>query len=186
MFYSCQKGISEDKQMEFPQNKTLIINSSNFVDVRTSDISSDFSTFKRKIEIIDKKDNSIFKTFILTVTSEKTNESVYESLKSKKFTGSLIVESDGAVILKFQSLNGKSAVPYNLNSKSETNLSYETHAVPCSLKTVHDCVSFKIHDFNWIEYGLYLAEAPLCYAGLWASCSWNVCVKHKQYQNPIH
>jgi hypothetical protein len=184
----CKKSIVTDTETEFPQNKPLIINSSEYVDVRASDLTSEFSSFKRKIEIIDKKNNSTFQTFILTVTNEKTDESVYKSLKSSNFTGSLTVESEGRILLKFKSVNGKNLVESKENLNSGTILNYETKklTVPCTVTTVHDCVSFKIVDMNWIDYGLCLASAPACYAGLWASCSWDVCVKHKEYVNPIH
>lgn len=96
----------------------------------------------------------------------------------------MTIETEGQVILKRKVKNG-------IFQKSELiafrvpGPTYNPN-VACTVGTVHDCVSWKIEDMNWIEYGACLVSAPACYATLWASCTWEVCHNHMQYINPIN
>lgn len=181
VLFSCQKENNNSIQKEFPQNQPITLKSSNLVNIRASDVISKFSFFKRKIEIIDRINNSVFKTFLLTVVSEDNTKSIYESIKAKTLTGQLTIESEGKILLKYKSINGKDVTLPEEQVKSNSTANIKSYSVPCTVSTVHDCVAYKIADMNWIEYSLCLLGAPECYAGLWASCTWDVCVKQKEY-----
>ena len=105
--------------------------------------------------------------------------------KSQNFTRLFIIYSDGYSVMSTSATKGKFANFNRIDTKETFLLKTLSHN-QCSVESVHDCVSYKIEDMNLVEYGLCLASAPSCYAGVWAVCAYDVCVKGKTYINPVN
>lgn len=84
----------------------MVIHSSDRVDIRASDVISASNYFKRKIEIIDRKYNSIYSEFIITLKSNDTKANIYTELKQRSFSGTMTIESENVVLTKFEIVNG--------------------------------------------------------------------------------
>jgi hypothetical protein len=174
---SCYKQYPEGSKKN---NEPFIIHSSSKVDIKASDIETNATYFKRKIEVIDRIRNIVHYTFIITVQSNQNTNDIYSELKQKTFEGSIIIESDNVELLR-----------YNCSKASEISAStyaYSTqpllkaNAVPntCKVSLVHGCVDQKIRKMNALSYALCLYGGPECYAGLWAECSWIFCLTGNQ------
>ena len=160
-------------------NQPLLTHVSNTTDIRASDVESTPLIVKRKIEIINRANNSVVNTFILTLTNTDTKSNIFETVKNKTFTGTFTIESQGELLLKAQATNGVSAddlIYSNENTDFASNPKYQTmEAVPCTLYNVTKCVNTRILAMNWIDYGACMLTAPACYAQLWGSCTWDIC-----------
>ena len=180
---ACKKQ-SHSEQVEFiPENAPLTIQGQDGISVTASDVYSKKSSFRREIIVNNANTESqVLKAYVTFISDN--SENIYSQLKSKRneVSGTFTIETEGQVIYKKRIINGieqkGEKVALNLASKA-------LPVVPCTVTTVHDCVSWKIDDMNWIDYTLCLASAPGCYAGLWASCTWDVCKRGIKYENPF-
>lgn len=127
----------------------------------------------------------MYKTFVITISSYDENDNIIKSLKEKTFTGYFSIESENTVLLKRKIINGKDEISISKSKNLDVENLFIDESGSCSLRTVHDCVSFKIVDMNFVEYSLCCLGAPACYGGLWAACTWDVCIMNKTYVNPI-
>lgn len=180
---SCNKTSGTANENEFiPQNKSITIDGKNGITVTASDVYSKKSSFKRQIIIADPISNAKFPAIFITFISDNSSN-IYEQFKNKKssVSGEFTIEVDGQIILKKRIVNGVGLKTQLLSPQVSAR---EAEAAPCNVSTVHDCVAWEIEDMNWVEYGFCLASAPGCYAGLWASCTWEVCHNGKTYVNP--
>ena len=65
-FYACKKD--SDSINEIPEyNKPLLVNSSNSVNLLFTDSVNSKSVIIRKIQLIDRSNNSVFDTFIMNL-----------------------------------------------------------------------------------------------------------------------
>lgn len=157
----------------------MVIHSSDRVDIRASDVISESNYFKRKIEIIDRKYNSIYSEFIITLKSNDTKANIYTELKQRSFSGTMTIESENVVLTKFEIVNG--SIIESPDNTSSQPIQVSVNLIPtCKVSLIHGCVDQKIRAMNFIEYGLCLYAAPECYGGLWAACSWQFCVTGEQ------
>ncbi len=169
-----------------PKNEPTIIKGKNGISVLATDVESNFSNFKRAIEITSPENKDIKLKFILSYTSDNTNENIYETLKNNPgaFKGNFTIETEGQEIYAMRIEKG---VPQKSERKFLSKIFvppvYDAN-VSCGVGTVHDCVSYKIETMNWIEYALCAASAPACYGGIWASCTWDVCNSKLKYTDP--
>jgi hypothetical protein len=175
----CKKNSSEEL---IQKNEPLILKSSNLISIISSDVISEKNYFIRKIDLLDNVNNEIKKTFEITVRCENNNENVYTSLKKRTFTGIISISSgkNNVIIKKIkngQVISNKSDYLNNENTFMLNSDEEIAADIDCTIKTVHDCVASKIEAMNWVEYALCLSSAPGCYAGIWASCTWDICFK---------
>lgn len=168
----CNKLVSNEEPIP-KNNAPVLLHSSETIDVRVTDVITKADSLKRKVEILDKKNNTIYSTFIISLNSDNFNSNIYTQLKNKTFSGSLVIESDNEILYKSNTKNGKTIV---LISR-ETQGKIKSNFIPtCRVSLIHSCVVQKISDMSIFDYGMCLAFAPECYGGLWASCSWSYCV----------
>ena len=175
-----------NSKIVIPKNEPTIIKGKNGISVLATDVESNFSNFKRAIKITSTENKSISLKFVLSYTSDNINENIYETLKynPNTFNGNFTIETEGQEIYNVRIENGKAQrVVRKILSAVAPPPVYDAN-VACGVGTVHDCVSYKIEEMNWIEYGICLASAPGCYAGIWASCTWEVCHNHMRYTDP--
>lgn len=163
---------------EYPSNQTYLIQSSELVNIQASDIISEKYYFKRKIEVIDKRDNTVHDSFVITVSSSNKTNDIYSDLKNNNFSGSLQIETDSMVV---ETLNFNKGTIQLLGINTNNQGKYVTNIAPtCKISLIQNCVSQKIKIMSKFGYLLCLATAPECYAGLWAECSWDFCVVGEQ------
>ena len=181
---SCQKQTT--LQPEFQANETIKINVNENLELVAYDVLTNNSQIIRRIDFYDSKTKLILQSYTLQLTS--TEGSILEKVKSKKFTGSFIIYSNGYSVMSTSAVRGVFKDFYRTDTKKnlliKTDVAEGGGDAPCSLTSVHDCVSFKIDDMNFTEYVLCLASAPACYAGVWAICAEDVCIHGKTYVNP--
>lgn len=159
------------------KNTTYTTQSSEFFDIRANDVYTKEDSLQRKIEIIDKRINSVRDAFYITLISENTSANLYTHLKNKTFSGIFKIESNNKILYKLVLLNGK-IVPQQVAVNSKN---IKSNMIPtCTLSLVHGCVAQKIEQMNIFAYGLCLASAPACYAGLWAECTGLYCIVGNQ------
>jgi hypothetical protein len=172
---SCMKSTQGS---EYPSNETYVVQSSDIVNIQASDIISERFYFKRKIDIVDKRNNSVHDSFVITVRSNNQSNDIYTDLKNNQFSGSLQIETDSVLI---ETLNFEKGVLQTLGINTSNEGKYVTNIAPtCKISLVQNCVSQKIKIMSKFGYILCLAAAPECYAGLWAECSWDLCVTGEQ------
>lgn len=183
LIIGCSKSNETANENEFiPLNKSVTIEGKNGITVTASDVYSKKSSFRRQIIINDPKSDVKLPAFFITFVSDNSTN-IYDQFANNKssINGEFAIEVDGQVILKKRIENGVGAksklFAFNPIGRAEM-------AAPCNVTTVHDCVAWEIEDMNWVEYGFCLAGAPACYAGLWASCTWEVCHNGRTYVNP--
>jgi len=157
-----------------PKNNTpLLLHSSENIDVRVTDIFTRADSLKRKVEILNKNNNRIYSTFIISMNSDNFNSNIYTQLKNKIFSGYLVIESDNEILYKSQTKNGQTIVLTSMEIQGKIKSNF----IPtCRVSLIHSCVAQKISDMSIFDYGMCLAFSPECYGGLWASCSWTYCV----------
>lgn len=162
------------------QQAPLTIHSSDIVDIRASDIITSADSLKRKIEVIDRRNNSVHDTFIITLKSNNYSSNMYSQLRDKTFSGSLSIESDNEVLFSLESKNGSLVEPLP-SSGTVGEIRRSEDLIPtCKVSLIHGCVSQKIKEMSIFAYGLCLYAAPECYGGLWAECAFNFCVTGEQ------
>ena len=150
------------------------------------------TTIIRKIQLIDRKDNSIFNEFLIKIEVEDKNDNVYLALKEKNITGTFEIINNGQVVVRSKAINGKEGEMEHFfrNSKVKNygggsgKISYADAeaeaemANDCTWGALHNCVSNMIKDMGWAEYALCAVSAPECYVGLWVICSFKICRPH--------
>lgn len=172
---SCMKS---SQGSDFPSNETYVVQSSDLVSIQASDVISEKYYFKRKIEIIDKRNNSVHDSFIITVSSSNKSNDIYADLKNNQFSGTLQIETDSVVV---ENLHFEKGVVQTLGINTMKEGKYVANiASTCKISLIQNCVSQKIKIMSKFGYVLCLAAAPECYAGLWAECSWDFCVTGEQ------
>jgi hypothetical protein len=171
---STNSGLNQ--QLKAPHR----IHNSETVDILASDIKNETSLIQRKIELIDRTNNKIFDSFIITMSCDNVKANIYEQLKSKTFTGKFTISNNG--IIKEECHVKKGITDINFTDFKSFNITSKVSS--CTIGKVHDCVSYKIKEMNVIEYGLCLITGPECYVSIWAICGWDVCQKDMNYINP--
>ncbi len=177
---SCSKSSSTDLNQIPPPNQPYTIHSSAQTDIRASDVESTPLIIKRQIEIINRLDNSVTNTFILTITNDDPKTNIFETIKLKKATATFTIESNDQTLFKAQAINGVSQVGLVYRNANTTfDISSPKPTIMCTLYQVTSCVNSRIVAMNWIDYLACCATAPACYAQLWASCTWDLCAVQK-------
>jgi hypothetical protein len=171
----CNK--SSDLQEALPKpNAPLTISNSDQIDIKASDVYTTNDSLQRKIEIISKSDNTVQDVFYITLKSNNFNTSIFTQLKEKTFTGTLSIANNNEIIF---SKGGDQKVDEKISGQDVVKI--KSNTVPsCNVTVVHNCVANKIDQMSIFEYGMCLATAPECYAGLWASCGWTNCIVGEQ------
>ena len=188
LLIACSRSEKEviDPDFVIARNAVTKVDGKDGVTITASDVFSRRSSFRREIEIQTKEAGNLGKVYLTFTSADADN--IYEKMRNSPNTvnGELTIETGGQVILRKKVVNGAWARTDVVAYKVDTNGSEEkrVNLAACSVTTVHDCVAWEIDDMNWVEYGFCLAGAPACYAGLWASCTWEVCHNNKTYVNP--
>jgi hypothetical protein len=172
---SCNKVL--EKEESIPKfNAPLLIHSSAIVDIKATDVFNASDSFKRKIEIIDRRNHVVHDVFYITMKSNDFSSNIYTQIKNQIFTGTLSIVSDNQILFLEESKNGVIVNP----SLSETNRIKSNLVPTCKVGIIHNCVAQKIRNMNIFEYGSCLATAPACYAELWGSCAFVDCIVGEQ------
>jgi len=147
---------------------------------KTEDVYSRVNSFQRKIIITDLHNNPVYPEIFVTFTSDE-NTDIYEKLENRDSTlrARMTIIADNFTYFSGDIVDG------NIINIVNNTPPVHNPNVPCTLTTIHDCVSYKIEDMNVIDLGICFATAPACYAATWASCSYDVCVRKIEYTNPI-
>lgn len=203
VFFSCQKNSDAPLPDDTPIREVTIETSTPGIIIDAKNVYSSKDSLVRRINIVDSVTNDIIDSYIINLVNARANSSdVKTALINKSFKGTASIILDGVTILSHDynsdktvrlstedaitSVVGKRLLKAKmLMSIGQVSVTQQKVEVPCSVSTVHDCVSYKIEDMNWIDYGACLATAPACYAQLWASCGWDVCHDGKEYTNPV-
>ena len=81
----CNKLVSNEEPIP-KNNAPVLLHSSETIDVRVTDVITKADSLKRKVEILDKKNNTIYSTFIISLNSDNFNSNIYTQLKNKTFS----------------------------------------------------------------------------------------------------
>lgn len=186
-FTSCKKNPTTNLvSNETPKNEKITVKGEGGITVTAEDVYSNNTEFKRKITIFDSVSQTTLPSIFIKFTSFNKEVNIYEQLENDKsnVNGILIVEMEGVEILSQKIIDGKEkSLKRNKNFLSEIGPVYNKNT-PCTARTVHDCVAYKIDGMNAVEYALCLGGAPACYLGTWAACGYDVCSRKIRYTNP--
>ncbi len=174
ILFSNEKEISNKLNHNLP----IIIHASEKIDIRASDIKTSNQLMQRKIEFIDRFSNKIIDSFIISMYQTDTSKSLLTSLKSKEFSGELMIESDNLIPFKIKIEKGF-VLPNKINLGGEKNIK-PSLVNTCKFNLIHGCVSNEIKNMGIFEYAVCLYGAPECYALLWAGCALNYCMTGEQ------
>lgn len=177
---------TDSYQPAFKANETIKINVNDNLELITYDVLTNNNQIIRKIDFFDKKTKLLLQSYTMQLTLKEGF--ILEEIKSKKFIDSFVIYSNGYSVMSTNTLSGVFGKFDRFDTKKnlflKTDVAEGGGDAPCSLTSVHDCVSFKIDDMNFTEYVLCLASAPACYAGVRAICAEDVCIHGKTYINP--
>ncbi len=175
----CSKSVPFEEPIP-ESNPPLTIHSSELVDIRATDVYTKYDSLQRKIEIIDKINDTVKDVFFITLKSNDFKNNIYTQLKNKTFTGTLSIISNEEILFIMSCKNGVNLA----TSTNEQHSNIKSNRVPsCNLTVVHNCVANKIRQMSIFDYSECLVTAPACYGGLWASCGWTNCITGEQNVN---
>jgi hypothetical protein len=159
-------------------NEPFIIHASDLLDIRASDVITNNTTIKRKIEFINRISKLVEDSFILKIENYDTTKNFIASIREKYFNGSFKIESNNQILYNVVFENGKAII----NSKNKLNeVRIKSNLVStCKVNLIHGCVSNAINNMGVFEYMACLYSAPSCYGLLWAGCSFNYCITGEQ------
>lgn len=172
-----------------PKNDDVTIRAEDGTLITGQDVYSLSSKLKRKVTLTDPKSGRVIGEVFIRLESVDEDRYMYDVLEKdpENFSGLLVIESAEGIIYQRTIVNGKVVDP----SSGRTALSLGggpgpvyNAGVPCNLTTIHNCVSYRVENLNWLQMGLCLLRAPVCYLEHWAFCTYDVCVNHMQYTNP--
>jgi hypothetical protein len=174
-YLSCQKEQSENI---LTINKPLIINTQTQFDIRATDVVTTKSLMIRKIEFIDRNNNQIVDSFLISMEEMDTSENILLTLRRKSFKGTFKIISDNQILYN---LNIENGMKQGIDIYKTSIDSIKSNLVPtCKFNLIHGCVSHAIKSMGIFEYGVCLYSAPECYGLLWAGCAFNYCVTGQQ------
>lgn len=182
----CNKSFTESNTII--NAPTTIHTSTDKIDIRASDVITTGQFFKRKIELVDRSNNTVRDTYIITVQSSDGNSDIHTAIKKGTFTGYMTIESDNIIYLKKESIDGHVVESSSVNSTMPRySVNFESMDLPntCKLSLISNCVSKKINDMSFVAYLACLYGAPECYGGLWADCTFIFCVTGEQNRSTI-
>lgn len=181
VLFSCKKD-----DLSLPENNSVIIHSSNLVDVRGTSVVTTSNFVERRIDIIDRRNGMTAYSFTMEVATTNPTDDLIGNLKSHTFTGYFLIKYQNRVVKRYEIVKGR-----NVGVQAQSFTSQDVLFAPlmmqdetefgCPVSYVHDCVAYKINDMNIVEYLICVASAPGCYAGVWAGCIWDVCIQGKTY-----
>lgn len=168
-------GCNKSSYLEEPilkPNSALTIHSSELVDIRAMDVFATKDSLKRKIEIIDRINNTVSDIFYITLKSSDFTNNIFTQLKNKTFTGNLSIVNNNEILFLREVKNG-----VNIVSSSNQRGNIKSNAVEkCNYDVVRACVNSKFENMNFIELAICVSELPACYVGVWAICGWDKCI----------
>ncbi|MGZ5135954.1 MAG: hypothetical protein ACXWCG_12425 [Flavitalea sp.] len=181
-------GLAQDPDFVIPKNEDVTLEAEDGTLIVARDIYSQKSKLKRSVQLFNPKTNTLIGEAFIRLEGSNPDENMYDILQneSERFSGVLIIESEGKIIYSNQIVDGKALGGQTEDGVPVANLSGRSSpgsGLPCNFHTIHNCVSHVIEGMNWFQFGLCLLRAPACYAQQWVYCSWQVCVNHIQYPN---
>lgn len=180
ILFGCNKSFINEEPIP-NKNTALTLHISDIMDVRATDVYTKPYALKRRIEIIDRRNNLIHDTFFILLISKENNCNIYTQLKNKVFSGTLSIISDDE-ILYIKQYNKGATVIAELDQMNRRKVDI----VPtCKITVIHNCVAQKINNMSIFEYGMCLATAPACYAQLWGACGFLDCITGEQNRENI-
>lgn len=167
----CRKNNSGEipDQTDRVQLLSKLIHYNDQIDLKASDVISTPSFVQRKVELILRNTNTVYKTFFIEVLSA-TGKDIKQSIQDNSFSGSLVIKDENSILERWSTVLS----PAVQSNSVQTNVAAEL-PMGCNVTNIHNCVARKIDDMNWVSYSFCLASAPACYAELWASCTWDAC-----------
>jgi hypothetical protein len=175
----CNKSVHFEDDFPKP-NLPLTVHSSELVDIRATDVFTTNDSLQRKIEIIERSNNTILDIFYITLKNSNFTTNIYTQLKNKTFTGNLSIVNNNKILFLREVKNGVNVVNTVTNSvnnskESVNRISYAEKK--CTEKELKACVNSKYENMNFVELSLCIYGLPECYVGVWAICGWEVCIE---------
>lgn len=184
-------SFSQEGEFVIPKNEDATIRAEDGTVILGQDVYSLASKLKRKVTLIDPKSNTIIGEVFIRLESADADSYMYDVLEKEpeRFSGQLIIESAEGIIYQRTIFNGKVVEPQSSSGRAAPVLGggpgpVYNGSLPCTFNNIHNCVAYRIENLNWLQLGLCLFRAPVCYLEHWAFCTYDVCVNHMQYTNP--
>lgn len=187
--FGYQHAFSQDAEFVIPKNEDVTLEGKDGIIITASDVYSMTSKLKRKITIYDTKTKTMIGEVFIKLESSKSNDNIYTILQNDpgSFSGSLSFEMEDQVVYEKSIVNGNTVKLDQVASRQAFQGGpgpvYNPN-LPCTIRTIHDCVAYNIEGMGWLRFLSCLASAPACYGRQWLFCSWDVCRNHMQYTNP--
>jgi hypothetical protein len=176
---SCNKSFDTEESMPAP-NLPLTVHSSELVDIRATDVFTTNDSLQRKIEIIERSNNTVLDIFYITLKNSNFTTNIYTQLKNKTFTGNLSIVNNNKILFLREVKNGVNVVNTVTNSVNDSNESVDRISYAekkCTDKELKACVNSKFEDMNFVELAICVTLLPECYVQTWAICGWDHCIE---------
>ncbi len=194
----CQKTSTYENSPD-ENEESLILQSANpRILIKASSLHKSKDSIVRQIELLDSRDSSLLYAYnIKAENSSQKDINISRAITEKKFRGKVSISMAGVELLSHDYKLGTTLKANKQKAAQEISAKQISQSrigrfkmnpqpdFPCTIDTVHDCVSFKIDDMNWVDYAICVASAPACYGQLWASCTYDVCVNGEEFNNPF-
>ena len=171
----CNKSAPIEEPMPKP-NLPLTIHSSELIDIRGTDVFTTNDSLQRKIEIIDRINNTVIDIFYITLKSSDFVENINTQLKNKTFTGTLSITNDNDILFLRNVKNGINTVNDSVNASNQSGNIKSNRVGKCTNAALRACVNSKFEAMNFVELALCVYQLPECYVGVWAICTWDNCL----------
>jgi hypothetical protein len=178
----------QDKATNFyiPKNQDYTVTTDGYM-FTAADVLSARDKMVRKIVMTQPNSRTGPSEILIELESTNLQRDLYDQLQNSPstFCGTMKLIMNGTTLSTLLIINGQpSGQGQTSRLYSEPPAPVYNPNLPCTLRTVHDCVAFVIEGMNWLEYGVCMIRAPVCYLAQWTSCFRQVCRNHMQYTNP--
>ena len=171
--FSCHKN--HDLDLQAPRKADLIIPGTKELVFKATEIYSNLSAIRRRIEIINRKTNALLGELFITLGCNDPNDNLYRKIKyePEKFSGQITFESNHHLEFTKKILNGKVVKVKKLACNGpDTNQRMEGS---CSQSQIISCFESTVDAMNWLEYASCALQGLLCFPRILGTCIKKLC-----------
>lgn len=171
--FSCQKN--QDLDLQAPRKADLLVHGTKELVFKATEIYSELSAIRRRIEIINRKTNAVLGEIFITLGCNDPNDNLYRKIKyePEKFSGQITFESNHHLEFTKKILNGKVVKVKKLACNSpDTNQRMEGS---CTQSLIYLCFENTVGDMNWLEYASCTVKGLWCFPNILVKCKEKLC-----------
>jgi hypothetical protein len=142
---------------------------------KVTEIYSNLSAIRRRIDVINKKTNSILSEVLITLGCDDPNDNLYRKIgfEPENFSGQITIETNHLLEYTKKVLNGKLVKVERIACKDpEPNNAMDGS---CPLSSINSCINDTYYDMNWLDFAICTIKGSYCYFKSYANCKAKLC-----------